>query len=120
MVRLRILATLTDIDGNPLPNKTIEFYVSTDDVNYTLIDTKTTDSNGVAETTYEVMQYGTYYFKARFPGDETYDASEAKASYTYGFDWSQLLQQIMNLLPYLIMILIIVLVISLIVSAFRD
>ena len=82
MVTLKLTARLTDVDGNPLPNKTIEFYVSTDNVNFTLIDTRTTDSNGTAETIYEAEEPGTYYFKARFPGDDMYEPSEAVTSYT--------------------------------------
>jgi len=83
MVFLKLTATLTDSDGNPLSGKTIEFYKSTDGVNYTLIATKTTDENGVAETTDEITETGTYYYKAKFPGDDQYESSEASAEYTY-------------------------------------
>jgi len=38
------------------------------------------DSNGKATTTFETSR--TTYFKARFEGDEDYEASEATASYT--------------------------------------
>ena len=83
MVSLKLLATLTDINGNPLPNKTIEFYKSIDGVNYNLIGTALTDSNGQASVIDEVTEPGRYYYKARFPGDELYEASEATAVYEY-------------------------------------
>jgi len=82
MVTLRLIATLKDSAGNPLGGKTIEFYHSLDGVNYTLIGTATTDTSGQASITYEATQAGTHYFKARFPGDEYYEASEATATYT--------------------------------------
>jgi len=117
MPTLKLTATLKDVSGNPLSGKTIEFYKSTDNVNFTLIDTKTTDSKGVAETTDEITAYGTYYYKARFPGDETYDASEATASYTYIFDWTQIFSILMQLLPYIIILIIFILLISAFITA---
>ena len=83
MVKLKLLATLTDVNDNPLPNKTIEFYRSTDRVNYQLLGTATTDENGQAYIFDEVVTRGTYYYKARFPGDPDYDASEAEETFTY-------------------------------------
>ena len=83
MVSLKLIATLTDTSGNPLPSRTIEFYRSTDGVNYTLIGIAITDSNGQASLIDEVTEPGRYYYKARFPGDELYEASEATATYEY-------------------------------------
>jgi len=117
MPTLKLTAKLTDGEGNPLSGKTIEFYKSTDGVNFTLIATKTTDTNGVAETTDEITSYGTYYYKARFPGDETYEASEATATYTYSFDWSQIMQMFMQWLPWILMIMFMVLMISPLIAA---
>ena len=116
MPTLKLTATLKDSGGNPLSGKTIEFYKSTDNVNFTLIATKTTNENGVAEATDEITSYGTYYYRARFPGDETYDASEATASYTYSFDWSQIVQMFMQWLPWILMIMFIVLMVSLLTA----
>ncbi|RLC36752.1 hypothetical protein DRH29_03870 [candidate division Kazan bacterium] len=116
MPTLKIVATLTDVNGNPLSGKTIEFYKSTDNVNFTLIATKTTDTNGEAETTDEITQAGTYYYKARFPGDDTYDEAEVVASYTYS-PMEEWIQAFMNLLPWIVMIMIIILIIALLVSA---
>jgi len=113
MPTLKLVATLTDGEGNPLSGKAIEFYRSSDGVNFTLITTKTTDSNGVAETTDEVTSYGTYYYKARFPGDNTYEASEATVTYTYTIDWGALIQQ---LLPLILLILFIALLSALLTS----
>jgi len=83
LVKLKLLTTLTDSDGNPLPNKTIEFYRSTDGVNYTLLGTATTDTNGQAYIFDEVTVRGTYYYKARFPGDPDYESAEDVETFTY-------------------------------------
>jgi len=80
MVTLQLEAVLKDINGNPLSGKPINFYYSYDQETWNLIETKTTDSNGKATTTFETSR--TTYFKARFEGDEDYEASEATASYT--------------------------------------
>ena len=115
MVSLKLIATLTDISGNPLPSKTIEFYHSKDGVNYTLIDTKTTNENGQAETVYEATEYGTHYFKARFPGDSVYDASEASATYEYPAPSPvellvAQLQSLINIVPQLLLLLILIMI----------
>jgi len=83
MVTLQLTAVLKDVDNNPLANKTINFYKSTDGVNYTLIDTKTTDASGTATTTDEITATGTYYYKAEFPGDDVYDYASDVETYIY-------------------------------------
>ena len=80
MVTLLLTATLKDIDGNPLADKPINFYYSYDKQTWNLIETKNTNSNGVAEATFEATQ--TTYFKAEFPGDENYDPSSDIEVYT--------------------------------------
>ena len=117
MTTLRLTATLKDVSGNPLSGKTVEFYRSTDNVSFSLIAASTTDENGVAEATDEVTVQGTYYYKARFPGDDVYEPSEASASYTYGFEWMQALMDLMNMLMYLVLF---ILVLSLLISAMRE
>jgi len=116
MPTLKLTATLKDTEGNPLSGKTIEFYKSSDGINFSLITTKTTNAEGVAEATDEITAYGTYYYKARFPGDDQYEASEAVASYTYSFDLSQIMQMIMNWLPWIIVLMLIALMVSLAAS----
>jgi len=81
MVTLQLLATLTD-GVNPLPGKTINFYYSYDGETYTLISSEVTDDNGQASTTHETSV--TTWYKAVFPGDETYDGSSAVRKYTIG------------------------------------
>jgi len=104
MVRLKLTAKLTDAEGNPLAGKPIEFYKSYDKVTYTLIETKTTNTEGIAETTDEIM-FGTVHYKARFPGDETYESSEAEASYTVSVE--AFFMSILNMfLPWLLLFLI--------------
>jgi len=71
--RVQLKATLTDINGNPLANKLIKFYKSYG-TSWELIDQKYTNEDGVAITTDETTK--SCYYKARFDGDETYDASE--------------------------------------------
>ena len=115
MVVLRLIATLTDINDNPLPNKTIEFYRSTDGVNYILIGTATTDANGIAEITDEITEPGRYYYKARFPGDDVYDASEATAIYEYPAPspvevLMTQLQSLINIVPQLLLLLILIMI----------
>lgn len=79
--QLKITATLKDSAGNPLPNKTINFYKSTDNVNWTKIGTQTTDENGQASI-YDALPSTTTYYKAEFPGDDQYEPSSAETSYT--------------------------------------
>lgn len=82
MTTVKVSAELNDINGNPLSNKTIKFYRSNDGETYNLIATETTNENGVAEITDEITSPGEYYYKAVFPGDDTYDASQAVTTYT--------------------------------------
>ena len=71
-------ATLTDINGNPLPGKTINFYYrESGSTEWTQIGSQTTDQNGKATMTYQLPP-GTYDFRAEFPGDETYAPSDAE------------------------------------------
>jgi len=81
MVSLKLSATLKDVDGNPLANKSIDFYYSFDGETFTKFDTQTTNEYGVAETITSTTQ-DTYY-KARFEGDELYEASEDIKLYIY-------------------------------------
>jgi len=73
----KLEATLTDGDGNPLSDKTIEFYESRDARTWSKIATDTTDADGKATYTLSKSEAGDYYYKARFPGDDYYDASES-------------------------------------------
>jgi len=115
MVSLKLVATLTDVNGNPLSGKTIEFYRSTDGVNYTLLGTATTNTNGQASLIDEITEPGKYYYKARFPGDETYDASEATATYEYPAPSPvellvTQLQSLINIVPQLLLLLILIMI----------
>jgi len=75
MVTLRLIATLKDINGNPLSGKPINFYYSYDQETWNLITTVNTDENGVATTTHETTQ--STYYKAIFEGDDKYKPSSA-------------------------------------------
>jgi len=90
MTTVKIIAKLTDVDGNPLYNKPIEFYKSYDKSSWNLLDTIYTDTNGVSEITDEVNRYGVIYYKARFSGDDTYDSSEAIGYFINTPDYSGL------------------------------
>jgi len=81
MVTLKLIATLKDIDNNPLAGKTINFYRSSDGVNYTLLGSSTTDSSGTASIT-DTVGTGTYYYRVEFPGDDEYDGSSDVKQYT--------------------------------------
>ena len=83
MVSLKLIATLKDAYDNPLASKSIDFYYSFDGETFTKFDTQLTNENGVAETTTSTTQ-DTYY-KARFEGDELYEASEDIELYIHTF-----------------------------------
>jgi len=70
-------ATLTDDEGSPLAGKTVDFYESRDMSTWTKIYSGTTDASGKTSVTVAKSAVGDYYYKARFEGDETYDASES-------------------------------------------
>jgi len=120
MPTLKISATLTDVDGNPLNGKVIHFYKSIDGINFSLLATKVTDSNGKAEITDDIANPGTYYYKAEFPGDTDYLPSEVVTIYEYTeeapSDW---MQMFMQWLPWILMIMFIVLMVSLLTAALR-
>lgn len=80
---VRLTAKLTDSAGNPVSGRTVEFLKSADGVNFTSVGTAVTDSSGVAVVT-DSPTYKTYY-KARFAGDQYYEASESNVvEYTPG------------------------------------
>ena len=79
MVRLKLTATLKDYTGVALANKPILFFYSFDGATFTHIATVNTNDYGVAETQHETTR--TTWYKARFEGDPTYDASEATQVY---------------------------------------
>ena len=81
--QVTLQATLKDINGNPLSGQTIKFYKSSDNVNFNLIGTQVTDTNGIALQTDILDNAGTYYYKAVFEGTDTYDPATATATYTY-------------------------------------
>jgi len=75
---VQMIATLQDSDGNPLPNKTIEFYYKESRATeWTLLGTATTDTNGQATYTATLTVPGDYDFRAVFPGDPDYESAEA-------------------------------------------
>jgi len=80
-VSVKVTATLTDVStGLGIPNKTVKFFKSYDDVNYTLVGQSVTNVDGVAEvmTTTDTVTW----FKAVFEGDDDADPAEAKAMFT--------------------------------------
>jgi squalene-hopene/tetraprenyl-beta-curcumene cyclase len=78
----KLIATLTDENGNPLNNKVVYFYVNTS-MGWNYLGSNTTDGTGTAEYTIKVtMPNGTYLFKAVFNGDSEYAPSEDTAQIT--------------------------------------
>lgn len=132
-MKVRLEATLKDVNGNPVPGRTIEFYKSTDGENYTLIGTSSTDNSGKAVIEDEVE--GTTYYKAYFPGDDVYDSSVDYTSIhievqpetqqpqllgmvqTVGQTVGQMIQP---LLQPLLLLLILVLILKLVISLFKE
>jgi 5-hydroxyisourate hydrolase-like protein (transthyretin family) len=76
--QVRLTAVLRDSAGNPLANKTVVFeYKASGAAQWTSAGTANTDSNGAASVTVTVAAPGAYDFRARFQGDDQYEASEA-------------------------------------------
>ena len=105
---LKLTAELTAA-GSPLANREIKFYKSPDGVNYSLISSVFTGTNGIAEATDTVDAFGYYYYKAVFEGDGVYDRAEAVATYFHAEPLTALINNLM-------MLLLIVLVISVVIS----
>jgi hypothetical protein len=63
---------LTDKDGNPIANATVDFYV-----NGKKVGSAITDSNGIAKLNYTVKKSGNYNITAKYSGDSTYLSSNA-------------------------------------------
>ena len=80
MATVKLVARLTDTDGNPLSGETITFSYSYDGVNYTQISQSVTDSTGTAIAIHETTQ--TTYYMASFGGDSEYEPASAVATYT--------------------------------------
>jgi len=74
-----IQATLKDQDGNPVANKTINFYYRVSgETTWNNAGSDTTDNNGVASVTVNLDVPQTYDFRAEFTGDEDYEPSSAE------------------------------------------
>jgi len=120
MVKLLLKATLKDGEGNPLSNKTIEFYYSYDKNTWNLIETKTTDTNGECTSQHETDK--TTYYRARFPGDEVYEEAEAISEYYIPPPPSPptLAEQLVRVLTMLLPVIMIIMMISLLITIFRK
>jgi len=75
VVVLTLIARLSDSEGNPLANKTINFFKSTNGISYYILNQGVTDEDGIATAVDEVTAPATYYYKAVFAGDDDYDGS---------------------------------------------
>ena len=73
-------AELTD-GVNPLSGKTVDFYYSLDGQEWSLIDSRVTDEEGKCSTSFSYPEDVKLWFKARFEGDDVYDACEDVAVY---------------------------------------
>jgi hypothetical protein len=80
MVTVKLVATLRDSSGNPLPGKLVSFSYSHDGISYTEIASVKTSADGTASTTHTTDKRT--YYKAEFKGDDNYDPSIAIATYT--------------------------------------
>ena len=115
MVKLKLTATLKDYYGNALSGKPIDFYYSYDGETYLKITTQTTDVDGKAETIHETTQ--TTWYKARFEGDEVYDASEVVERY---YIPTIIEEMISTFIPFMIQWLLILLMLILLRTLTRS
>jgi nitrous oxidase accessory protein NosD/PKD repeat protein len=69
-----ITATLSDEEHNPLFNKTVDFYMLTDQT-WEYLGSNITDSNGEAQVLYVPQTTGTFQVKSEYSGSETYNMS---------------------------------------------
>jgi len=76
---VRLIIRLLDVNGNPVPNKTIKIYNSTTNGDI-LIGSGVTDSNGYVYATYNITNCGCLQFHAVFEGDSDYAPSETYAA----------------------------------------
>ena len=118
MTKLKLTATLKDYQGNALSGKPIDFYYSYDGETYTKITTQSTDINGKAETTHETTR--TTWYKARFEGDSTYDASEAVEKYEMPLIPPELMEQLTNLMMQLLLIMILMSILMALIPRRRE
>ena len=117
MVTLKLTATLKDQSGTPLSAKPIDFSYSYDGSTYTPIQTLNTNENGVAETQHETDK--TTWYKARFEGDDTYDASEATQTYEFPTAMEQMVNQMMTLISSLFPLMIMMMMLSMMAGVRR-
>jgi 5-hydroxyisourate hydrolase-like protein (transthyretin family) len=76
--QVKLTAVLKDSGGNPLSGKSITFeYKASTATTWTNAGSANTDANGTASVTVTVAVPGTYDFRAKFQGDNQYEASEA-------------------------------------------
>jgi len=78
---VQVVATLTDSDGNPLANKSVNlYYRPSGSTTWNDIGTNphTTDTDGKVTDTVDVSVPGDYDFRAEFPGDTDYEASSTE------------------------------------------
>lgn len=54
------------LDGEGVPSGIIELYVSPDNVNWNLLISNVTDSNGFYSITYNVAEAGTFHYRTGF------------------------------------------------------
>jgi len=98
-IAINICGKLVDKDGNPVPSRELEFYKSTDGVNYQLIGRTVTDENGVACVSDYILPYITYFYKVTFSGNGVYCPSEQIATYSYVPEiWQPFIQGIVGLI----------------------
>jgi len=75
---VQVTAKLTDINGSPLANKSINlYYRESGQTTWNDIGTNphTTDTNGEVTDTVDLTAPGVYDFRAEFPGDADYESS---------------------------------------------
>nr|WP_255596581.1 Ig-like domain repeat protein [Methanobrevibacter sp. TMH8] len=69
-----LVSKLTDNDGNPIANATVDFYINGEKVG-----SAKTDANGIAKFNYKYTKTGTYTITSKFAGNEMYLPSSASS-----------------------------------------
>ena len=80
---LNVKGRLTDVNRNPLVNKSVTLFYSDPDNNWTFIGSDTTNTNGEYTIQWNNTTYGTFTVKAEWNGDDEYLGTNATTTLSF-------------------------------------